>query len=123
MAIADRHGLALAGLETAIAELTAQRRRLAALTPREPFAAALAAARRRARVSQEALGFDSGLDHSLISRLERGERQPTRRAVARLAAGLGLDDDARDALYVAAGYLPPWLDRYHDARLGREDGR
>lgn len=49
----------------------------------------------------------AGYDHSYVSRLEAGKREPSRRAVADLAAALGLDDATAAELYAAAGYLPP----------------
>lgn len=41
------------------------------------FGEALRRARKRAKISQEKLALDSGLDRTFISALERGVRQPT----------------------------------------------
>lgn len=59
--------------------------------------------------SQQRCADECGLDGSLISRLENGTREPTRETLAKLAAGLGLDLHERDALFVAAGFLPQGL--------------
>ena len=50
----------------------------------------LRAARLRAGLSQEELGFATGLDRTYISGIERGVRNPTVVALAKLALGLGL---------------------------------
>ena len=50
------------------------------------------------------------MDHSLVSRIESGQRHPTREAVAKLCAGLALDRGDADALWLAAGFVPPDLD-------------
>lgn len=63
--------------------------------------------------SQERAAEESGVDHSLWSRLESGQRRATREAIAKLARGkagdsalrgLGLADAEYDELLLAAGY-------------------
>lgn len=48
------------------------------------------AARRRAGLSQEALALEADMKRSYVSDLERGTRNPSVRAVERLAAALGV---------------------------------
>jgi len=43
-----------------------------------------------AELSQNELGFRSGMGRSYVSAIERGTRAPTVRAVGRLAAALGV---------------------------------
>lgn len=69
------------------------------------FAAALAEARRKHNLSQGEVGERSGIDRSFISRLERGEREPSRETVRALARAFG-DQATADALYIAAGMIP-----------------
>ncbi len=52
------------------------------------FADVLRQLRERAGLSQEALAAKSGLDRTYISLLERGQRQPTLKTLARLAEAL-----------------------------------
>jgi transcriptional regulator with XRE-family HTH domain len=61
------------------------------------------------RWSQQRLAGKSELDHSMVSRLERGERPPTRESLAKLCAGLDLADAEAEELWLVAGYLPPSL--------------
>lgn len=65
--------------------------------------------RDRRNWSQQRVADECELDGSLISRLENGTREPTRETLAKLAAGLGLGLAERDALFVAAGFLPQGL--------------
>ena len=58
------------------------------------------------RWSQERLAAEADMDHSLVSRLESGQRSPTREAVAKLARGLELSDEQKDRLLIVAGYFP-----------------
>ena len=71
-----------------------------------PFRALLKRLREARRWSQERLGDEAGVDHSLVSRLERGRRTPTRDAIDTLAAGLRLGPLDRDRLLMAGGFLP-----------------
>jgi transcriptional regulator with XRE-family HTH domain len=70
----------------------------------------LADARLARGYSQQQLAARAGLSHSQISRLEHNRRLPTRRDVALLCAGLGLNDAETHRLYLIAGHLPPGLD-------------
>jgi transcriptional regulator with XRE-family HTH domain len=58
------------------------------------------------RWSQERLAHEAEMDHSLVSRLESGQRSPTREAVGKLARGLDLSVEQKDQLLIAAGYFP-----------------
>lgn len=58
------------------------------------------------RWSQERLATESAMDHSLVSRLESGQRSPTREAIEKLARGLRLEQTEKDRLLIAAGYFP-----------------
>jgi transcriptional regulator with XRE-family HTH domain len=72
------------------------------------FGAALRRVREDVRpyLTQSRLAELAGFDHSYVSRLESGARTPTPEAVRFLAAALSLDGAGRDALLVAAGFLP-----------------
>lgn len=70
------------------------------------FAQLLKRFREEARTSQSRLAESAGFDHSYVSRLESGNRTPTREAVVKLANALGLAPEARDNLLAAAGYMP-----------------
>lgn len=70
------------------------------------FGVTLEAFRERAGFSQSKLAELAGFDHSYMSRLERGGRNPTRPAVDRLAAALELDSADTIELTRAAGFLP-----------------
>lgn len=56
--------------------------------------------------SQTALADAANINSSYISRLESGDRQPTRDAIAAIATGCDLGPDERDALLIAGGFLP-----------------
>jgi transcriptional regulator with XRE-family HTH domain len=63
-----------------------------------------------AGLSQNALARLVEVDQSYINRLERGEREPPKRAlVARLAEALALTGVERQRLLLAAGHVPDWL--------------
>jgi transcriptional regulator with XRE-family HTH domain len=70
------------------------------------FGELLRRVREQARLSQSRLAQVAGFDHSYVSRLESGQRAPTREAVLRLAAAMGLSAALRDRLLTAAGFLP-----------------
>lgn len=58
------------------------------------------------RWSQERLAAQAEMDHSLVSRLESGQRSPTREAIDKLARGLELPGEQKDRLLIAAGFFP-----------------
>lgn len=76
----------------------------------DTFRATLKRHREAHRWSQDRLAYVAEMDHSLVSRIESGHRNPTREALAKLCAGLELDEDERDRLYLLAGFVPPDLD-------------
>ena len=78
----------------------------------DTFAATLAALRRGRDLSQYDLARVADYDHSYISRLESGDRDPLRDTVDALAAALALTPAERVVLHVAAGFIPAELD--HD---------
>lgn len=49
--------------------------------------------RKRAGMSQEELALETGMKRSYISDLERGTRNPSVKAIARLAASLGVEPE------------------------------
>lgn len=59
----------------------------------QQFAANLRACRKRAGLSQEALGFRASLHRTEIGLLERGARVPRIDTLIKLAAGLEVDPD------------------------------
>lgn len=62
--------------------------------------------RDRARLSQSRLALAIGCDHSYISRLESGERQPSRRIVADIARACDCSPVDTAELLALAGYAP-----------------
>lgn len=81
------------------------------------FGSLLRAHRQRARLSLPALGRRVQFDFSYLSRLERGQRDPPRRAtILALATALDLTGEETDSLLVAGGQLPQAL-----AQLGPLD--
>lgn len=48
-------------------------------------------ARHRAGLSQEQLAFEAGMKRSYVSDLERGTRNPSLKAIGRLALALGVE--------------------------------
>ena len=72
----------------------------------EEFRALLKRHREARRWSQERLASESEMDHSLVSRLESGQRSPTREAIGKLARGLDLPSEQKDRLLIAAGFFP-----------------
>lgn len=72
----------------------------------DTFRSTLKRHREARRWSQERLALECAMDHSLVSRIESGQRGVTREAVAKLCAGLELPGAERDRLYLLAGYLP-----------------
>jgi transcriptional regulator with XRE-family HTH domain len=72
----------------------------------DEFRALLKRHREARRWSQERLASESEMDHSLVSRLESGQRSPTREAIGKLARGLDLPTEQKDRLLIAAGFFP-----------------
>jgi len=72
----------------------------------EEFRGLLKRHRETQRWSQEKLAAEAEMDHSLVSRLESGQRSPTREAIGKLARGLVLAPEAKDRLLIAAGFFP-----------------
>lgn len=66
--------------------------------------------REAGRLSQSRLAEVAGFDHSYVSRLESGNRTPTREAVVKLGEALGLAPEQRDTLLASAGYMPDRLE-------------
>ncbi len=58
------------------------------------FGEAVRRRRKRLGLSQEALGFVSGLDRTYVSGIERGVRNPTLRIIWRLAEALSTTPSA-----------------------------
>lgn len=61
------------------------------MQPQEAFGANVRQARERAGLSQEALGFASGVHRTEVSLIELGRRNPRLTTILRIAAGLGVD--------------------------------
>ncbi len=57
-------------------------------------------------LSQSALGRRCGTSHATISRLESGERMPSRKLVSRLARAMALDQAEAARLFAVAGFWP-----------------
>jgi transcriptional regulator with XRE-family HTH domain len=72
----------------------------------EEFRGLLKRHREARRWSQERLAAEADMDHSLVSRLESGQRSPTREAIGKLARGLELAPEDKDRLLIAAGFFP-----------------
>jgi len=67
------------------------------------FGRVLRTLRKRARLTQEKLGFEAELERNYISLLERGKRQPTLTTIVRLARPLGESASQLIALVESAG--------------------
>jgi transcriptional regulator with XRE-family HTH domain len=72
----------------------------------EEFRGLLKRHREARRWSQERLAAEAEMDHSLVSRLESGQRSPTRDAIGKLARGLELAPEQKDRMLIAAGFFP-----------------
>lgn len=72
------------------------------------FAEAIRQARLSAGLSQSKLARKAGFDHSYVSRMEAGQRTPTREAVGNLARALNYQygSPTYDVLLIAAGFAP-----------------
>lgn len=71
----------------------------------QPFSRLLIRWRTRRQLSQSALAAKSGIDHSMVSRLESGDRNPSRKMCHKLAKALCLDGTDRFMFYGAAGFF------------------
>ncbi len=71
----------------------------------QTFAELLKAHRESSYTTQSKLAELAEFDHSYVSRLETGARNPTRDAVGRLAKALNLSPRESDELRMAAGFL------------------
>jgi transcriptional regulator with XRE-family HTH domain len=60
---------------------------------RTAFGRRLRELRHRAKISQEALALQCGLDRSYVGQVERGERNISLENIHKLASGLGLQPD------------------------------
>ena len=88
-----------------IGEVQGQRSELATRSSEE-FRGLLKRHREARRWSQERLAAEAEMDHSLVSRLESGQRSPTRDAIGKLARGLELAPEQKDRMLIAAGFFP-----------------
>lgn len=57
-------------------------------TIQKEFGVSIRAERARIGISQEELGFKTGLDRTYISGIERGSRNPSLKNIAKIAAAL-----------------------------------
>lgn len=78
------------------------------------FDARIAAIRKDRGLSQYSFAKQTGLNHSLISRYESGERQPVRETVETIAYSLGLSRAERVALMLSAGFVPEGIEQSPD---------
>lgn len=91
-------------------------------TDAEGFGQTLRPLREARHLSQSKLAERADFDHSYVSRLESGARQPTLDAVERLAKALGLAEPEAEALRMAAGFMPSQPERiYRNETVGRLD--
>lgn len=74
------------------------------LGPRSSLQAALRTI--RGQLSQSEVARRSGLSHSYVSRLENGERTPTRDALLAIARACAATDRETDWLLMAGGFMP-----------------
>ena len=70
------------------------------------FGQVLAEMRARYGASQSRLAHEAGFDHSYISRLEAGKREPSRDTVLAIAEVLEAPQLELDRLLIAAGFRP-----------------
>ncbi|GBD22265.1 hypothetical protein HRbin28_02744 [bacterium HR28] len=62
--------------------------------------------REKRHLSRYRLARRAGLSPSAITRLEKGQRHPTRTTLAKLTLAMNLTPEETHQLYAAAGYLP-----------------
>lgn len=72
--------------------------------------------RGRINMSQGQLALHTGVNHSIISRWESGQRIPTHRNVIKLSDALCLNDLERSTLEILAGYMPISIDHQRKAQ-------
>lgn len=68
------------------------------------FATTLRRLRRERMISQTQLANRASFDHSYLSRLEAGNREPSRDTVSRLGDAMQLADIERSMLFASAGF-------------------
>lgn len=76
--------------------------------------------RQRSGMSMTVLAAHAGYDHSFVSRIEAGVRQPSREAVLALAEAMDLDELRRDRLLASFGFMPLDPARLVDGMLHAE---
>lgn len=81
------------------------------------FRALLRTYRDAHRWSQERLAGEADLDHSLVSRLESGQRTPTDYSVEKLCRAFDLGQRQADEFWLAGGLAPPGTPHATLARL------
>lgn len=74
--------------------------------PRDGLGPMMRRMRTRKFLAGQRVARIAGLDPSYISRIESGQRAPTRAVLLRICAALDCNDDERDQLIQAAMYLP-----------------
>lgn len=77
------------------------------LQPPTDFATTLRHLRRKRKLTKYRLARRANLSPGTITRLEAGQRNPSRRTLAKLTLALNLNPAETQQLYNAAGYLPP----------------
>src|SRR5579863_8267230 len=89
------------------------------LTPEEAFAQVLRDLRKKAGLSQEQLGFESGYHRTYMSMLERGLMNPSLRTILSVATALKISAGEMIGLIeTALGH--PW--REPEKKVGRRQG-
>lgn len=96
---------------------TAQMTRGARDHPRPEFRALLRAYRDARGWSQEYLALEANIDHSLISRIEGGQRVPTAYSIGRFCEAFELGQQQADEFWLAGGLVPPGTPHVTLARL------
>lgn len=93
---------------------------------REPapgFGATLARYRSSRSISQSALGRVVGCSATMMSRMESGERLPSRETTTKLALALHLADDDRDRLFASAGFITLRVAAWAERELYAQENR
>ncbi len=84
------------------------------MTPERLFGLVLQEIRRERGLSQENLGFESGLHRTYISLLERGKKSPSLNTILRLAAALRVSPS--DMVQRVESRLPRHVKRIQEER-------